>query len=111
MRRSKESISYDQKTIDIAIYAKALGHPIRIAILNYLDRQDCCYTGDLVEAFPLAQSTISQHLKELKNAKLIKGEIRPPKVKYCINQDEWQKAKQLFCDLFDLDFENSNCSI
>ena len=111
MKRSKEDIDYEQKTEDLAKYAKALGHPIRIAILNHLDQQSCCFTGDLVDIFPFAQSTISQHLKELKNAGLIKGEVKPPKVKYCIDQEEWKKAKALFCDFFELDFEISSCDV
>ena len=111
MKRTKELIEYDQNTQDMAKYAKALGHPIRIAILNHLDKQSCCFTGDIVDIFPLAQSTISQHLKELKNAGLIKGEVKPPKVKYCIDYNEWNKAKLLFCDFFDLNNENSSCAI
>ncbi len=110
MRRTKEDIIYKPQTEEMAVYAKALGHPVRIAILNYLDQQSSCLTGDLVDVFPMAQSTISQHLKELKKAGLIKGEVNPPKVKYCINQEQWNKAKQLFCDFFDIDFERITCS-
>jgi DNA-binding transcriptional ArsR family regulator len=109
MRRTKEDIEYEVKTEDLAKFAKALGHPTRIAILNYLDNQNCCFTGDLVDVFPLAQSTISQHLKELKNAELVQGELKPPKIKYCINQEEWRKAKKLFNDFFEVDFRASSC--
>jgi predicted transcriptional regulator len=109
MKRSIEIINYDNKTEDLAKYAKALGHPTRIEILNYLDKQSCCFTGDLVDVFPIAQSTISQHLKELKNAGLIQGELKPPKIKYCINQENWAKAKLLFCEFFDIDFNNKQC--
>ncbi len=80
----------------LARFAKALGHPTRIAILKHLENQSCCFTGDLVEVLPLAQSTISQHLKELKNAGLIQGELNPPKIKYCINKNNWEKAKVIF---------------
>jgi predicted transcriptional regulator len=111
MKRTKEAIEYTELNLDLAKYAKALAHPIRVAILDYLDKQSCCFTGDLVDVFPMAQSTISQHLKELKNAGLIQGELNPPKIKYCINQTEWQKAKDLFNDFFDVDFENSSCEV
>ena len=101
MKRSLETIAYQKDTEDLAKFAKALGHPTRIAILKHLENQSCCFTGDLVDVFPLAQSTISQHLKELKNAGLIQGELKPPKIKYCINQENWTKAKQLFQQFFD----------
>ncbi len=95
----------------MARFAKALGHPIRLTILQHLEKQSCCFTGDFVDILPVAQSTVSQHIKELKDAGLIQGEINPPKVKYCINQENWAKAKALFCDFFDTDFTNSSCSI
>jgi len=101
MKRSLEHINYKENTEDLARFSKALGHPTRIAILKHLENQSCCFTGDLVDVFPLAQSTISQHLKELKNAGLIQGELKPPKIKYCINQENWTKAKALFADFFD----------
>ncbi len=100
MKRTLEDIHYSQKTEEIARFAKALAHPTRIAILEHLDNQSCCFTGDLVDVFPLAQSTISQHLKELKNAGLIQGTVEPPKIRYCIDQDNWKKAKSLFNDFF-----------
>ncbi|OYT14753.1 MAG: transcriptional regulator [Bacteroidetes bacterium 4572_77] len=90
-----ENIKYKQDSLELATFAKALGHPTRIEILKHLDRA-CCFTGDLVDVFPIAQSTISQHLKELKNAGLIQGELKPPKIKYCINRENWEKARVLF---------------
>jgi len=101
MKKSIEDIEYKEGTELLARFAKALGHPTRIAILKHLENQSCCFTGDLVEIFPLAQSTISQHLKELKNAGLIQGELNPPKIKYCINKDNWIIAKELFSDFFE----------
>ena len=89
---------YKQKSEKLARYAKALSHPVRIEILELLEGDSCCFTGDLVDIFPIAQSTISQHLKELKNAGLIKGEVNPPKIKYCVNKENWEEAKQLFAD-------------
>ena len=100
MKRILENIDCKENTEELAMFAKALAHPIRIAILKHLDNQSCCFTGDLVEVFPLAQSTVSQHLKELKNAGLIQGELMPPKIKYCINQKNWEIAKELFADFF-----------
>lgn len=85
-----------ETTKELAMYAKAMSHPIRLEILNILNRQSCCFTGDLVELLPIAQSTVSQHLKALKNAGLIQGEINPPRVKYCINKTNLEKAKMLF---------------
>ena len=84
----------------IARYAKALGHPARVAILRLLERKNACYCGDIVEELPIAQATVSQHLKELKDAGLIQGEVEAPKVKYCINRDNWQLAKELFGGFF-----------
>ncbi len=88
------------ETEKLARFAKALAHPTRIEILKLLDKDACCFTGDLVDIFPIAQSTISQHLKELKNAGLIQGEVNPPKIKYCVNKENWEIAKQLFSTFF-----------
>lgn len=101
MKRTLERIEYKGDTEALAKFAKALGHPTRIAILKHLENQSCCFTGDLVDVLPLAQSTISQHLNELKKVGLIQGELKPPKIKYCINQDNWKIAQQLFLDFFD----------
>ena len=101
MKRTLGEIKYEEGTEELVKFAKALGHPTRIAILKQLEGKTSCYAGELVNEFPLAQSTISQHLKELKNAGLIRGELKPPKIKYCINEDNWKLAKQLFDDLFE----------
>ncbi|MCD4732378.1 MAG: winged helix-turn-helix domain-containing protein [Bacteroidales bacterium] len=90
---------YEEMTIDqkrTARYAKAMGHPIRMYILDLLSKQSCCYSGDLSEVLPIAKSTLSQHLKELKRAGLIQGEIEPPKIRYCLNRENWEEAQQLF---------------
>lgn len=79
-----------------ARYAKAMGHPIRMYVLELLSKQACCYSGDLTEDLPIAKSTLSQHLKELKDAGLIQGEIESPRVKYCINKENWSEAQLLF---------------
>ncbi|MDQ3048303.1 MAG: metalloregulator ArsR/SmtB family transcription factor [Bacteroidota bacterium] len=77
----------------IAKYTKALGHPARIAILELLIKKNSCICGDIVTELPLSQSTVSQHLKELKDAGLIKGEIEGAKVCYCIDEKEWDSVK------------------
>ncbi len=80
----------------LARYAKALGHPVRVYVLDLLSKQSCCYSGDLSQELPIAKSTLSQHLKELKDAGLIQGEIEAPRVKYCINKENWAEAQLLF---------------
>ena len=84
----------------IARYAKALSHPARVAILNLLIAKQTCICGDIVEELPLSQSTVSQHLKELKEAGLIKGDIEGAKVCYCIDEKEWKLAQHYLNDLF-----------
>lgn len=110
MKRTNQQIDYLAETERLARFAKALGHPTRIKILNHLENQSCCFTGDLLEVIPLAQSTISQHLKELKDAGLIQGEVNPPKIKYCINKKNWELAKNLFNDFFSKQILNESCS-
>lgn len=96
--KEQDIISDDQK--QLARYAKALGHPIRVYIIDLLSRQSCCYSGDLSDVLPIAKSTLSQHLKELKDAGLIQGEIEPPKIKYCLNRKNWEVASKNFKFLF-----------
>ncbi len=102
MNRSLAEVSFSNEDQQTAAFAKAISHPVRVQILRLLNRQACCYTGDLTELIPLAQSTISQHLKALKDVGLIQGEIMPPKVKYCLNKANWIKAQDHFKGLFDL---------
>lgn len=85
-----------EEQVKVARYAKAMGHPIRMFVLETLSTQKCCYSGDLTEILPIAKSTLSQHLKELKEAGLIQGEIETPKVRYCINKENWKEAQMLF---------------
>ena len=101
MGKMHDSISQvDQETV--ARFAKALGHPTRIEILVFLASQDSCFFGDIHDELPIAKSTVSQHLKELRDAGLIKGEIETPKVRYCIHQENWDTARRLFSSLFDV---------
>ena len=99
MSRTLSNVAYATDDVQMAAFAKAMGHPVRIQILRLLNSQACCYTGDLTEQIPLAQSTISQHLKALKDAGLIQGEILPPKVKYCLNRANWAIAQKLFSEM------------
>ena len=92
--------NYSIRQEQMARFAKAMGHPARIAILQFLARQETCYFGDINEELPIAKATVSQHLKELKESGLIQGEVEAPKVKYCINRDNWQLANELFGGLF-----------
>ncbi len=96
---SKQPFTEDQ--IQLARIAKALGHPVRIAILQMLAAQSCCYHGDMSEVIPVAKSTLSQHLHELKEAGLIQGEFTPPTVKYCINHENWAAARELLGGFID----------
>lgn len=92
----KETDIITEEQRKVARYAKAMGHPIRMYVLELLSDQSCCYSGDLTEILPVVKSTLSGHLKELKNAGLIQGEIEGPKIKYCINKENWEEAQQLF---------------
>lgn len=91
---------YTSEQGQTARFAKAMGHPARMAILEFLAKQECCFFGDIHEELPIAKATVSQHLKELKDAGLIQGEIETPKVKYCINRENWELASKLFAKFF-----------
>lgn len=97
----QEKIEFTEESVRIARIAKALSHPARVHILKKLSGMNsCCYSGDLVEELPIGRSTLSQHLKELKYAGLIQGEINPPYIKYCINRENWEEAKILLRNFF-----------
>lgn len=102
---TKSEIFTDQQN-KIAIIAKAIGHPARVAILQHLFKANSCICGDLVDEIGLAQPTISQHLKELKNLNLIKGNIEGTRVCYCINQETWREIEQLFQKFFSQNINN-----
>lgn len=111
MGTTKTEIFNDNQN-QIARIAKAFAHPARVAILQQIFKANACICGDLVDEIGLAQPTISQHLKELKNLGLIKGTIEGTSVCYCINDVIWQDAKQLFTTFLnqDLNDENQCCS-
>jgi DNA-binding transcriptional ArsR family regulator len=96
-----KTIDYTKMELDIAKYAKALAHPARIAIIQLLLKKQSCVCGDIVDELPISQSTVSQHLKELKAVGLIKGEIEGTSVCYCLDEKEWSKASSLIVKMFD----------
>jgi Predicted transcriptional regulators len=100
MSTTKKYYTEDQEKV--AKYSKALSNPIRVFILDYLanNLDKCCYSGDMAEELPIARSTLSEHLAELKKAGLIQGEINPPYIKYCINRENWEEANQIYFSFF-----------
>jgi predicted transcriptional regulator len=109
MGASKTDLFTKQQN-ELANMAKALAHPARIAILQYLVKTNACVCGDLVDELGLAQATTSQHLKELKNAGIIQGTIEGASVCYCIDPRVWKQYKQLFNSFFDeVSLENKCC--
>ncbi len=100
---------FTKKQNEIASMSKALAHPARIAILQYLVKKNACVCGDLVDELGLAQATTSQHLKELKNAGLIQGTIEGVSVCYCINPKVWNEYRELFSSFFVDVTLNTNC--
>ena len=87
--------------VSLAVLAKALGHPARIAIVQFLAQRKACVCADIVSHLPLAQATVSQHLKELKNAGLIRGEVDGPSVRYSIDEKIWNRTRRKMSDLFE----------
>lgn len=101
---------FTDKQNAIATLTKALGHPARIAIIEYLIKVDTCICGDIVNELPLAQPTVSQHLKELKNAGLIKGEIEGNSICYCIDEKAINKLQDYFANIsIKLEKKNNCC--
>ena len=101
---------FTDKQNAIATLAKAFGHPARVAIMEYLMKVDTCICGDIVNELPLAQPTVSQHLKELKNAGLIKGNIEGNAICYCIDEKALGKLQSYFANISDkLEKKKSNC--
>jgi DNA-binding transcriptional ArsR family regulator len=99
MGTSKTEIFTEEQN-ELARLAKALGHPARIAIIEFLVKTNACFCGDIVEEIGLAQATVSQHLKALKTAGIIKGDVEGTSVCYCINPETWEKLTQNFNNLF-----------
>jgi len=108
MGLTKSEIFTDQQN-KISVIAKAFGHPARVAILQHLFKTNSCICGDLVDEIGLAQPTISQHLKELKNIGLIKGNIEGTSVCYCIDQTNWANIKDIFMQFLDYESQKTEC--
>lgn len=110
MGLAKTEIFSDEQN-QVAIFAKAFGHPARVAILQYLFKINTCVCGNLVDEIGLAQPTISQHLKELKNLGLIKGTVEGTSVCYCIDTSNWKKMKDIMNEFLnqDLQAQDSCC--
>ncbi len=100
MGLTKTSTDYSTEQVRIAELAKALAHPARVAIVQYLMKAEECICGDLVDALPLSQSTVSQHLKALKSAGIITGSVEPPKVCYCLNMEVLREFRAAFGEMF-----------
>lgn len=92
---------YTEQENELALYAKAFAHPARVAIIQYLLRVNACINSDLVQEIGLAQATISQHLKELKEIGIIQGTISGTSMNYCIDKDKWIEIRGQFNQLFD----------
>lgn len=109
MGLTKTEIFTDEQNL-IALFSKVLGHPARVAILQHLFKIDACFCGDLVPEIGLAQATVSQHLKELKQVGLVKGNVEGTGVCYCINNENWERMKGVLMDFFNQDVsQNENC--
>ena len=93
----------------LARFAKAMGHPTRIAILHFLAQRNECFFGDIHQVLSISKATVSQHLSELKDAGLIQGSIEPPKVRYCINRANWAAAQRLFAQFFSAASSECDC--
>ena len=101
--------NYTERQIELAKMVKVLGHPARIAILESIIKTNACICGDLVTEIGLAQSTVSQHLKELKSAGLIKGTVEGTSMCYCIDQDNWSALQNELITLFNSAVCNDDC--
>ena len=100
---------FTAQQLELATIARALAHPARVAILQYLAQVNACIGGDIVEALPLAQPTISRHLKELKEVGLIKGEIEGVRVNYCIDRGRWKEVQALMGMFFSTPVNEQDC--
>lgn len=107
--RSK-SVEFDTDLQQLAQAAKLLSHPARIAIVKLLAAKKTCISGDIANELPLSRATVCQHLQELKNADLIKGEISGLNVNYCLNTEKWAAIKSQFDSLFDITVQHIHCN-
>lgn len=104
-----KTTGFTEEQLALAAIAKALSHPARIAIVQHLLKVNQCIGGQIVDELPLAQPTVSRHLKELKDAGLIKGDIEGVRVNYCIDAGRWREIQAMFNGLFDTFVDERNC--
>ena len=105
-----KTIEFEVELQELAQLAKLLSHPARIAVVKLLAEKKTCISGDIANELPLSRATVCQHLAELKNADLIKGEINGLNVNYCLNAEKWRTIKEKFDALFDITIHNINCN-
>ena len=100
---TKAKADFTERQKKMALFAKALSHPARIYIVERLSeyKDSCCTSGEMIGEIPIARSTLSRHLKELKYSGLIQGDIEPPFIKYCLHKENWDLARKLYSELFD----------
>ncbi|MDN5200859.1 metalloregulator ArsR/SmtB family transcription factor [Fulvivirgaceae bacterium BMA10] len=101
--------NFSTRQNELARLAKAFAHPARIAIIEHLLNKTTCVCGDLVDELPLAQATVSQHLKELKEAGILQGDIEGTRVCYCIDREAWEDTRKQFNELFNSLTEINSC--
>lgn len=100
---------FDTELQEIATFAKLLSHPARVAIVKLLAEKKTCISGDIALELPLSRATVCQHLQELKNAGLIKGEISGLKVNYCLDLQKWQTVQAVFTNFFQFTSQKFDC--
>ncbi len=105
-----KTVEFESDLQELAQAAKLLSHPARIAIIKLLAEKKTCISGDIANELPLSRTTVSQHLQELKNVDLIRGELNGLNVNYCLNVDKWREIKAKFECLFDITIQNINCN-
>lgn len=105
-----KTVEFDPELQELAQAAKLLSHPARIAVVKLLAEKKTCISGDIANELPLSRATVSQHLQELKNAGLIRGEISGLNVNYCLNVEKWAAIKARFDAFFDLTIQKINCN-
>ncbi|HMQ63131.1 MAG TPA: metalloregulator ArsR/SmtB family transcription factor [Flavilitoribacter sp.] len=104
-----KSTGFSKKQNDLVIVLRAMAHPARLAIIQHLLKVNSCIGGELVDELPLAQPTVSRHLKELKDAGIIKGTIDGVKVNYCINSKKWNLIREQLDQLFATSVKDNDC--
>jgi ArsR family transcriptional regulator, arsenate/arsenite/antimonite-responsive transcriptional repressor len=105
-----KTVEFEADLQDLALVAKLLSHPARIAIIKLLAEKKTCISGDIANELPLSRTTVSQHLQELKNADLIRGEISGLNVNYCLNVEKWAATKAKFDAFFEMTTLNISCN-